>query len=136
MSIIVPARNEEEIIEQALNTLLALDYDNYEVIAVNDRSTDSTGEIMERIAENPHFLAKTREMGHPKFRSFRVVHHSELPAGWLGKNARHVDGGEPGDRRLAALYRCGRAVQTGFTAACVWLMRSRCRRIMSCCFRG
>ena len=50
VSIIVPARNEEETIEQALKTLLALDYDNYEVIAVNDRSTDSTGEIMERVA--------------------------------------------------------------------------------------
>src|SRR6266436_240776 len=54
VSIIVPARNEEETIEQALNSLLALDYDNYEVIAVNDRSTDSTGEIMERIAESRH----------------------------------------------------------------------------------
>src|SRR5271170_1617760 len=51
VSIIVPARNEEEAIEQALRTLLALDYDNYEVIAVNDRSTDSTGAIMERVAE-------------------------------------------------------------------------------------
>src|SRR6202451_1581258 len=60
VSIIVPARNEEEIIEQALGTLLALDYDNYEVIAVNDRSTDSTGEIMERVArsQNPHPVAK------------------------------------------------------------------------------
>src|SRR5579859_4324480 len=62
VSIIVPARNEEESIEQALNTLLALDYDNYEIIAVNDRSTDSTGEIMERIAErqsqNPRFSQK------------------------------------------------------------------------------
>src|SRR2546425_11949472 len=47
VSIIVPARNEEQTIEQSLHTLLALDYDNYEVIAVNDRSTDSTGEIME-----------------------------------------------------------------------------------------
>ena len=65
VSIIVPARNEEEAIEQALGTLLALDYDNYEVIAVNDRSTDRTGEIMERIAQNPHFSQKTREMGHP-----------------------------------------------------------------------
>ena len=70
VSIIVPARNEEETLEQALNTLLALDYNNYEVIAVNDRSTDSTGEIMERIAEDS---------------SLRVIHHSELPAGWLGK---------------------------------------------------
>src|ERR1700685_3946350 len=56
VSIIVPARNEEGIMEQALRTVLALDYDNYEVIAVNDRSMDSTGEIMERVAQsqNPH----------------------------------------------------------------------------------
>src|SRR5579863_1216090 len=54
VSIIVPARNEEETIEPALHTLLALDYDNFEVIAVNDRSTDRTGEIMERVAEDPH----------------------------------------------------------------------------------
>jgi len=95
VSIIVPARNEEESIEQGLNSLLALDYDNYEVIAVNDRSTDSTGEIMERVAEsqdqNPHFSQKTREMGHPSSSSsdsspsFRVIHHTELPPGWLGK---------------------------------------------------
>ena len=97
VSIIVPARNEEESIEQALRTLLALDYDNYEVIAINDRSTDSTGEIMERVAtnlsQNPHPFDKLRagsvspktgetRMGHP---SFRVVHHTELPVGWLGK---------------------------------------------------
>jgi len=83
VSIIVPARNEEETIEQALGTLLALDYDNYEVIAVNDRSTDSTGEIMERVEQNPHPLAQNaRRMGHP---ILRVIHHRELPAGWLGK---------------------------------------------------
>src|ERR1700758_2311145 len=58
VSIIVPARNEEETIEQALKTLLALDYDNYEVIAVNDRSTDRTGEIMERVSQNPHPVAQ------------------------------------------------------------------------------
>ncbi|MGP0019316.1 MAG: glycosyltransferase [Candidatus Sulfotelmatobacter sp.] len=108
VSIIVPARNEEETIEQALNTLLALDYDNYEVIAVNDRSTDRTGEIMELVAEsqnqNPRFSQSTRETGHPEEspsqnphpvaesatrvghpRLLRVLHHTELPAGWLGK---------------------------------------------------
>ena len=93
VSIIVPARNEEDIMEQALNTLLALDYDNYEIIAVNDRSTDSTGEIMERVAgrpskksqsQNPHFSQKTREMGHPN-PILRVIHHTDLPPGWLGK---------------------------------------------------
>jgi len=87
VSIIVPARNEEEDIESSLRTLLALDYDNYEVIAVNDRSTDRTGEIMERMAGNPHcpsthFSQRTREIGRPLL---RVIHHRELPAGWLGK---------------------------------------------------
>jgi glycosyltransferase involved in cell wall biosynthesis len=85
VSIIVPARNEEEIIEQALNTLLALDYDNYEVIAVNDRSTDRTGQIMERVSQNPRPVpaknTRTRT-GHPPL---RVIHHTELPSGWLGK---------------------------------------------------
>jgi cellulose synthase/poly-beta-1,6-N-acetylglucosamine synthase-like glycosyltransferase len=90
VSIIVPARNEGDDIEVSLNRLLQLDYENYEVIAVNDRSTDRTGEIMERVARNPDPSAplraglsqKTREMGHPVL---RVIHHRELPAGWLGK---------------------------------------------------
>ena len=75
VSIIVPARNEEKDIELSLTRLLELDYDNYEVIAVNDRSTDRTGEIMERVAEN-QVLTGGR---------LRVIHHRELPAGWLGK---------------------------------------------------
>jgi glycosyltransferase involved in cell wall biosynthesis len=73
VSIIVPARNEENDIAQSLTALLALDYDNYEVIAVNDRSTDRTGEIMEEIASR---AADSR---------LRVIHHRDLPAGWLGK---------------------------------------------------
>ena len=91
VSIIVPARNEEETVEQALKTLLALDYDSYEVIAVNDRSSDRTGEIMERVAREsqtahiegrtPHFSRNQGEAGHP----LRVIHHTELPNGWLGK---------------------------------------------------
>jgi glycosyltransferase involved in cell wall biosynthesis len=99
VSIIVPARNEEESIEQALRTLLALDYDNYEVIVVNDRSTDRTGEIMERVAghlqseklqsQDPHPVSPNNgetRMGHPLLSSrLRVVHHRELPEGWLGK---------------------------------------------------
>jgi glycosyltransferase involved in cell wall biosynthesis len=81
VSIIVPARNEEETVEQALRTLLSLDYDNYEVIAVNDRSTDRTGEIMDEIRKNPHLWQNRPEVGHP----LRVIHHSELPSGWMGK---------------------------------------------------
>ena len=83
VSIIVPARNEEETLEPALETLLSLDYDNYEVIAVNDRSTDRTGEILERFSEDSHPSQKARRMGHPW--SLRVIHHQVLPEGWLGK---------------------------------------------------
>jgi glycosyltransferase involved in cell wall biosynthesis len=81
VSIIVPARNEEAEIENCLRSLVALDYHNYEVVAVNDRSTDRTGEIMERVAANPQ-LSKTTKSGPP---GLTVIHHSELPDGWLGK---------------------------------------------------
>jgi glycosyltransferase involved in cell wall biosynthesis len=74
VSIIVPARNEEEEIEPALTRLLALDYDNYEVIAVDDRSTDRTGEIMDRIAASPQAHG-----------CLKVIHIDSLPTGWLGK---------------------------------------------------
>ena len=74
VSIIVPARNEEEEIEPALTRLLTLDYDNYEVIAVDDRSTDRTGEIMDRIAASPEAHG-----------CLKVIHIDSLPTGWLGK---------------------------------------------------
>ena len=50
VSIVVPARNEAEHIRETLRLLLALDYSNYEIIAVNDRSTDRTGQIMDEVA--------------------------------------------------------------------------------------
>jgi len=74
VSIIVPARNEAEHIQETLRRLLALEYPNYEIIAVNDRSTDHTGSLMEEIAasSSAHGL-------------LRIVHIKELPTGWLGK---------------------------------------------------
>jgi cellulose synthase/poly-beta-1,6-N-acetylglucosamine synthase-like glycosyltransferase len=74
VSIIVPARNEEESIEQGLRQLLALDYDNYEVIVLDDRSTDRTGEIIERVAASPEAHG-----------CLKAIHVAELPPGWLGK---------------------------------------------------
>jgi cellulose synthase/poly-beta-1,6-N-acetylglucosamine synthase-like glycosyltransferase len=74
VSIIVPACNEEETIEQGLTQLLALDYDNYEIIAVDDRSTDRTGEIMDRVAAGA--------VAHGRL---HVIHIDSLPIGWLGK---------------------------------------------------
>jgi glycosyltransferase involved in cell wall biosynthesis len=72
VSIIIPALNEAATIEPALASVLALDYPDLEVIAINDRSTDQTGAILERLAS-----AEPR---------LQVFHIKELPAGWLGKN--------------------------------------------------
>jgi glycosyltransferase involved in cell wall biosynthesis len=86
VSIIVPARNEELDIEQCLAALLALDYPNYEIIAVNDRSTDRTGEIMDKFMQRgcPTLVAFSAT-GWESVPHLRVIHHRELPSGWLGK---------------------------------------------------
>ncbi len=51
ISIIIPARNEEENIEAAIRSAFNANYDKskYEIVAVNDRSTDKTGEILDRL---------------------------------------------------------------------------------------
>ncbi len=72
VSIIVAALNEEKSIGAALNSLVNLDYDNLEIIAINDRSTDGTGDVLERLARLHSNL--------------HVLHISELPADWLGKH--------------------------------------------------
>jgi cellulose synthase/poly-beta-1,6-N-acetylglucosamine synthase-like glycosyltransferase len=72
VAIIVPARNEQGSIQAALERLLALDYGNYRVIAVDDRSSDATGALMEEI----------RAAGRGRL---EVVHLTELPRGWIGK---------------------------------------------------
>ncbi len=77
LSILVPACNEAATLERAMQSLLALDYPNLEIIAVDDRSTDGTGALLERLAAACPRL--------------RVLHISSLPSGWLGKNhALHV----------------------------------------------
>jgi len=72
VSAVVAARNEERNIEVALQSLLRLDYDQLEIIVVDDRSTDGTGAILDRLASGNARL--------------RVLHLTELPPKWLGKN--------------------------------------------------
>lgn len=72
VTVVVPARNEEKMIEQCLRSLLAQDYPNLEIYAVDDRSTDATGAIMNDLEKRwPNKL--------------RITHVTGLPAGWLGK---------------------------------------------------
>ena len=72
LSVVVPARNEAETVEAAMRTLLATDYPDLEIIAVDDRSSDGTGAILDWLAAEDARL--------------RVAHLRELPLGWLGKN--------------------------------------------------
>ncbi len=72
VSIIVPARNEADSIEEALKSVLALDYPNKEIIVINDRSTDATGEILARLAQ--------------EYPELQLITIDRLPSGWLGKN--------------------------------------------------
>ena len=71
ISILFAARDEEEKLPAALATLMELDYPGLEVIAVDDRSQDATGRILDEFAAE-----------HPRL---RVVHVTQLPSGWLGK---------------------------------------------------
>jgi glycosyltransferase involved in cell wall biosynthesis len=71
ISLIFTARDEEEKLPRALATLAKIEYPNLEIIAVDDRSRDATGHILDDFARS-----------HPHF---RVVHLTELPQGWLGK---------------------------------------------------
>ena len=72
--IIVPARDEEGEIESALRSLVNLEWPNYEVIAVNDRSSDRTGELMQHVARE-----------HDSAHRVKIINITELPEGWLGK---------------------------------------------------
>ena len=72
VTVIVPARNESADIAATLESLLNQDYPNLRIIAVDDRSTDTTGAIMDALAAQ-----------HPT--KLHTLHVKELPTGWLGK---------------------------------------------------
>jgi chlorobactene glucosyltransferase len=75
ISICVPARNEETNIRRCVESLLAQTYPNFEVIVLDDRSTDSTPQILEE-------LRKADYQSAPRL---KVLHGSDLPSGWAGK---------------------------------------------------
>jgi len=106
VSLLIPALNEQEKIEEALLSILSLDYDPLEIIVINDRSTDATGRILEEMRG--------------RFPRLQVLHVDTLPEGWLGKNH--------------ALH-CGAARASGeyllFTDADVVMERTTLKRAMA-----
>src|SRR5919108_1061803 len=74
VSVVLPARDEQNNIQKCLDSLLRQDYQNYEIIAVNDCSTDATGEILHKLA------ASSSE------RKITIVNLEHKPADWVGKN--------------------------------------------------
>lgn len=72
LSVVVPCRDEAPQVETAVRSLLSQDYPDLQVVAVDDRSADGSGAILDRLAGESPRLA--------------VIHVSALPEGWLGKN--------------------------------------------------
>ena len=71
VSVLIPARNEEQHIERCLNSLRNQLYKNYEILVLNDNSTDNTLRIISRIAETDHRV--------------KVFNGQPLPDDWYGK---------------------------------------------------
>lgn len=71
VSILVPARDEEANIQRCLESLMAQDYPNFEIIVANDRSTDRTEQIVRSLAERDSRV--------------KLINITHLPEGWTGK---------------------------------------------------
>lgn len=106
ISVIFAARDEEKKLPAALATLVAIDYPQLEIIAVNDRSTDATSRLLDEFAA-----------AHPQL---KVVHIQELPPGWLGKS-----------HALQKAYEVSSREWLVFTDADVQFQRDSLRRVVS-----
>jgi len=71
VTVIIPARNEAHGIEAVVRSVLASTYEPFDLIVVDDRSTDDTASVVERLAEQDHRL--------------RLLRGAPLPDGWYGK---------------------------------------------------
>jgi chlorobactene glucosyltransferase len=80
VSIIIPARNEEHSLPECLTSLTILDYPVYEVIVIDDHSTDQTYTVAESFVK--------------KYSNFHILKGKDLPEGWTGKNWANYQGVE------------------------------------------
>jgi len=92
LTVLIPARNEEANIEKCLAGVLSQDYPNLEVVVTNDRSTDATGAILDRLAAQ-----------HPNLHVVHCTQADVLP-GWTGKNNAIHNAYEKGAKPLDGDY--------------------------------
>ena len=78
VSVILPARNEENFIKQCLNSLLDQDYENYEIVTIDDSSEDDTGKIINEYAKKNSRIV--------------FVNAKPKPDDWMGKNWACMEG--------------------------------------------
>ena len=78
VSIILPARNEEEFVGKCLDSLIKQDYENYEIIVIDDSSEDTTWKIISKYAE--------------RHTNIISVSAKPKPEGWMGKNWACMEG--------------------------------------------
>ena len=91
VSIILPARNEEEYISKCLDSLINQDYENYEIIAIDDSSEDATGEIIKKYSKQDSKVI--------------FVSARPKPDGWMGKNWACTEGYKKSLRRVIVIHR-------------------------------
>ena len=72
VSILIPARNEADIIESTIKSITNQSYQNYELIILDDNSSDATKSIIQKQAKSNHKIEQ--------------INGAPLPSGWLGKN--------------------------------------------------
>ena len=78
VSVILPARNEENFIKKCLDSLINQDYQNYEIIVIDDSSEDNTGKIISEYAKKNSKIVP--------------VSAKPKPEGWMGKNWACMEG--------------------------------------------
>jgi len=118
VSIVIPARNEKEDIEEALRSVLGQKGVELHVIVVNDHSTDGTDAILKRLAEEDSRIT--------------VVENTPLQAGWLGKPNAMNHGVALAQHELilftdADVIHCPTSFATGVT-----ILQKECLDFLSC----